>query len=106
MDTHPQTTQTGEVIAGRIIHTADTAIRDNANRLVVDLSGVRFMDSSGLKVLIAAAASRPEGSVVVIAAQPGIRRIFAITGTESIIPVVASLPEAMQGCWQDPDPVG
>jgi anti-sigma B factor antagonist len=80
----------------------DTATRQNVNRLVVDLGEVRFMDSSGLKVLIATAASRPQGSVVVIATQPAIRRIFAITGTDSIIPIVASLPEAIE----DPDPAG
>jgi anti-anti-sigma factor len=83
----------------------DAALRDNGHHLVVDLSDVRFMDSSGLKVLIATAANLPLGSVVVVASRPSICRIFAITGTESIIPVVPSLAEATVRWTEDPDTV-
>jgi anti-anti-sigma factor len=84
----------------------DAALRDNGHHLVVDLTDVRFMDSSGLKVLIATAANLPWGSLVVVASRASICRIFAITGTESIIPVVPSLAEATVRWAEDPDTVG
>ncbi len=62
------------------------------DRLVVDLAGLGFIDSSGLNVLVATAnrLRRAPGigaSLVVVNASPSARRLFAIAGVDRIVEV-------------------
>jgi anti-sigma B factor antagonist/stage II sporulation protein AA (anti-sigma F factor antagonist) len=59
-----------------------------ASETIFDLSGLAFLDSSGLS-LIANYARRmlPAGRVTVVAPQSFIRRLFALTGLDSIVTV-------------------
>jgi anti-sigma B factor antagonist len=80
-------TSTGWEVRGEIdAHTAPTlaaAMTDLPGGVVtVDVAGVSFMDSSGLRVLIEAATRAREGSgdLVIVHSTPGIARLVEISG--------------------------
>lgn len=53
-------------------------------RVVVDLSGVAFMDSSGLGALVGAwRVVRDRGALCIAGARPVVRRILSISGLDS-----------------------
>jgi anti-anti-sigma factor len=57
-----------------------------AGRVVLDFTGVTFMDSSGLNVLVSAAGQdRANASVVIQNAPLSIHRLLAITGLDEVI---------------------
>jgi anti-anti-sigma factor len=58
-------------------------------RLVVDLSGVRFIDSSGLHLLVRAFVRRREagGEAVLRDPSPTVVRLLAMTGVAGVLPV-------------------
>jgi anti-sigma B factor antagonist len=61
---------------------------DGAKRIVVDLTGATFIDSATLGVLVAAAKRlAPDGSLDIVCADPGIRRIFEITLLDRVFDV-------------------
>ncbi|HEU5271233.1 MAG TPA: STAS domain-containing protein [Jatrophihabitans sp.] len=62
------------------------ALHDNPARLVFDLAGVRFMDSSGLGVMLAAADKT--ASVEVRAPSSAIRRLIEVSGLTDLFRVV------------------
>ena len=73
----------------------DEASQDGKERLIVDMSEVPFMDSSGLAALIGAQkALRTQTRVVVVCPQ-NLRRIFEVTRLDTVVTVVGSLPEAL-----------
>ena len=73
-------------------------IERGGQRLLVDLTGVAFMDSTALGVLVnAAQALRSSGGqLVVVADDPRVTRVFEITGLERVFRIEASLQEAVQ----------
>jgi anti-anti-sigma factor len=82
--------------AGDLWEMIDSSLRLGAGQLIVDLSGIRFMDSSGLNALIGTARQLGPDSFGVVVSRPSIRRIFAVTGIDNVIPVFDSVPEAAQ----------
>jgi anti-sigma B factor antagonist len=72
---------------------------DGAELVVVDLSGVAFIDSAGLTVLAAFhRRSRERGTgVKLVTRQHAVKRALSITGLDELIPVVADLTEALPG---------
>jgi anti-sigma B factor antagonist len=72
----------------------DEAAQDGKPRLIVDMSEVPFMDSSGLAALIGAQKAFRESTQLVVVCPDNLRRIFEVTRLDSIVAVVASLPEA------------
>lgn len=74
----------------------DSCVHGGTDQLIVDLSGIRFMDSSGLNVLVGTTRRLGAGCFGVVVSLPSIRRIFAITGIDRIIPVFESLSQAFQ----------
>ncbi len=70
--------------------------------VVVDLSHVSFIDSTGLGVLVGAFKRvRERGSLSVVCPQRSIRRVFEITGLLQIFPFHQTLDEAIQACCSD-----
>jgi anti-sigma B factor antagonist len=57
-------------------------------RIVVDLAELSFMDSCGLRVLLSAArAARNDGGRLQLLPGPlAVQRLFAVTGTELLLP--------------------
>ncbi len=70
--------------------------------VVLDLSAVTFLDSSGLGALIAL--SQGEGRVVVEDASPAVLRVFEMTGTTDVFDL--GVPAVVRGRLADvlPDP--
>ena len=56
-----------------------------AGKVVLDLTGVTFMDSSGLNVLVAAAGQDRADLVVIRNAPLSVHRLLAITGLNEVI---------------------
>ena len=81
--------------AGELRAMIDSSSEFGADRLIVDLSGIRFMDSSGLNVLIGTARQFGAGSFGVVVSRPSIRGIFSVTGIDKLVPVFDSVAEAV-----------
>ena len=66
--------------------------------VLVDLTGVAFMDSSALGVLVnAAKALRSSGGqMVLVADDPRVTRVIEITGLQHVFRIESSLPEAVR----------
>ena len=62
---------------------------DHPVRLVVDMSGVDFCDSTGMNVLLAAQRIAREhgGNVELSGPRPAVRKILQVTGLESVFTV-------------------
>ncbi|MFE9680479.1 STAS domain-containing protein [Streptomyces sp. NPDC002701] len=68
-------------------------------RIVVDLSGVTFMDSSGINAFIGAyqAASGAQGWLRIAAAQEPVLRVLKLVGIDAVIPCRPTLEQALNG---------
>ncbi|HUD38157.1 MAG TPA: STAS domain-containing protein [Streptosporangiaceae bacterium] len=68
-------------------------------RLVVDLSGVDFCDSTGVNVLLAAHRQAREkgGNLELAAPRPAVRKILQVTGLETVFTVIDDPAAAVGG---------
>lgn len=73
----------------------DEAGSDGKARLIVDMSEVPFMDSSGLAALIGAQKAMRARTNLIVVCPDNLRKIFQVTRLDSIVTVVGSLPEAL-----------
>ncbi|GAA3842653.1 STAS domain-containing protein [Sphaerisporangium flaviroseum] len=75
------------------------AIKQDGNRLVLDLGALSFMDSSGLSVLIEAwrLATGEGGGVSLAAPQAPVARILRTTGLDRRIKVYPDVDAAISG---------
>lgn len=82
------------------LHSALTSAltEDSPLRLVVDMTGVEFCDSTGMNVLLAAHRRAREfgGDLQLAAPRPAIRKVLQVTGLESVFTVLDS-PAAVPG---------
>lgn len=90
----------GEIDAGteqRFRDGLTSVLSDGAVRLVVDLSGVTFMASAGIGVLMGVRrVLRDSGGVLVLASPHGeVAAVLSMTGVTAVIPVASSVPEAV-----------
>lgn len=67
---------------------ARLAERASAEGLLLDLSGLEFMDTSGIQVIVEAFRSaRDDGFVLrIVRAPKTVQRVFEISGLESVLP--------------------
>ncbi|MGH7166135.1 MAG: STAS domain-containing protein [Nitrospiraceae bacterium] len=74
------------------------ALCGGARRLRLDLEGVDFMSSAGLRVLLVAAKRlKPlNGKIVLYSLKPQIREVFEIAGFTTIFPIYAQQEEAVR----------
>ena len=72
-------------------------------RLLVDLSGVQFMDSAGLGALIGGIRKvrDNEGAIAVFSTRAAISRLLHTTGFDRIVPVKEDLAEALAALNQN-----
>jgi anti-sigma B factor antagonist len=74
-------------------------VPSGTRRLVVDLSDVTFLDSTGLGVLIATLKrlqdAEDESSVALVVTRPQIVRVLEVTGLTGVFSVHASIEDAL-----------
>ena len=68
----------------------------NGRRVVVDLSRLQFIDSSGLHVLMTGG-STENGRRIVVCPQGNVARVLSIVGAEAVLSVYEELDEALDG---------
>ncbi|HEX8550721.1 MAG TPA: STAS domain-containing protein [Abditibacteriaceae bacterium] len=67
--------------------------------IIVDLSRVSFIDSTGLGVLIGGLKrARENGSLSLVCPNVRVRRVFEITGLTSVFPMFDSVGDATDDC--------
>ena len=72
------------------------ALDRGCRRLIVDLTGVTFIDSAAMGVLVLNATRLPDdGGCVVVADDPRILRVFEITGLDRTFEIERSLAEGV-----------
>jgi anti-sigma B factor antagonist len=95
-----------DVIGELDLHTAPdldaaltSAAEQDAADVVVDLSRVDFMDSTGLSVIVSAVASaRDRGATIsVVTASEKITKVFTLTGVDQQVAMYATREEALAG---------
>jgi anti-anti-sigma factor len=66
-------------------------------RLIIDLSGLRFIDSAGVHVLIDVRAILRDhgGELILVAVQPVVARVLSLVGADHLIPVYPDLDAAL-----------
>jgi anti-anti-sigma factor len=95
-------------IQGRIDHTAAGAFEDallpllddctaGGQKAVLDLSGVAYMNSAGLRVLTLAAKQcrKQQGDIVIAALQPLLQEVFRISRFDTVFKIFKDVPEAL-----------
>lgn len=100
-DDHVVVATTGEIdlhTAPRLQADLAELMQDGSPRLIVDLSGVEFCDSTGVNVLLAAMRRAHEqgGSLSLVSPQAAVRKVLGITGLDSVFPVRESVEEAIR----------
>ncbi len=67
--------------------------------IVVDLTGVSFIDSTALGVLVGAYRRQEDagGSFKLVVTEPRVLKVLEITDLTSVFPVFASVDEAVRG---------
>ncbi len=73
------------------------AISIGTERLIVDMGGTEFCDSTGLNVLVRAHKRLEDagGQLLLVATGPTLLRIFKVTGMDAMFHLFASLDEAL-----------
>lgn len=95
-------TITGELdmyTAPRLKQELLAALEDNVLQLVVDMSGVHFIDSSALGVLIGGVKRLKPlgGKLVLVSVDENVNWILQITGLNSVFEIYATRDEALAG---------
>jgi anti-sigma B factor antagonist len=81
----------GDVTAAsgkRLAHTVLAALHDGARTVELDLTGVKFIDSSGIEALIrcrAVAAEDADCGVRIVAMSKLVRRVLEVTGLDGVL---------------------
>ena len=74
--------------APRLAAAVEAAVADGARTLVVDLAGLTFIDSTGLRWLLTLAErSRGDGlDLELVRPRPALMRLFELTATADVLP--------------------
>ena len=84
--------------APRFSEQLNAAIQDDAPAVVLDLSDVDFIDSTGLSVLLNGLrrVTRQHGRMALVATNPTVLRLFEITRLDSTFDIRTSRAEALE----------
>lgn len=74
----------------------ESVVREHPRLLLVDLSGLSFMDSTGLRMLLRAnrELDREGGVLGLVAPQASVARVLQLTKADQLIPVYDSVADA------------
>ena len=96
----------GDVLGGadamEFSRTVNERIHEGSTQMVVDLSEVHLMNSSGLGMLVAASTSLRSGGgrLMVVGANERIRSLLKMTRLDTVFPSYATRDEAIEACRQ------
>ncbi len=72
--------------------------KDRSDRLLIDLSGVTFMDSTGLGVVVQAKRAFDGADALrVVVTEPNVRKVFEVTGLDGVLALFTSREDALAG---------
>ncbi len=76
----------------------NTALEGEQNRLLFDLSGLEYLSSGGLRVILGAAKEirRREGKVALAALKEYVYEIFEVSGFTAMIPIKETIEEGVK----------
>ena len=111
MDISVSQTTAGDVpivaVSGEVDVYSAPALKDNITEilqsgvttLIVDLSGVAFLDSTGLGALVEARAATSDagGSLPLVCSQERILKLFTITGLDGVFTIYPNIGDAVAG---------
>lgn len=85
--------------AARVKEAVDRVVDAACRQVVLDLSGVTYIDSSGLVVLISTLKRMQEinGEVMFVCTHPHIVKIFDITGLSQVLKIFPTQEQALGG---------
>lgn len=87
-----------DMSSGPLLRDALSTAQQGSPHVIVDVSDVTFMDSTGINVLIGAYHQTPEGgSLAVLGARPAVRRVFDLTGVSELLMVESQEQTALPG---------
>lgn len=105
LDTRPEGEWTvvdvkGEVdvyTAPKLRETFVDLVEKGTYKIVVNLEGVEFLDSTGLGVLVGGLkrVKSHDGLLALVCTKPKILKVFSITGLAKVFPIHDSVPEAL-----------
>ena len=83
--------------AAELTETINKEIEDGHANLVVDLSGLAFMSSAGLRSLLGAVKETRShgGDLRIVSTNPGIDKVLKMSGFHNIAKVFTSQPDAV-----------
>lgn len=89
--------------AAQLRDALDRFIGAGTTHFVLDLTGVGFLDSTGLGVLVGRLrrVRLQQGSIHVVCSVPKILRVFSITGLDQVFPIHAHRDDALAACRAD-----
>lgn len=75
----------------------DRGVGESASRVLVDLTAVNFMDSSGLGVLVGSLKRSRErgGELALVCTEGSVLKVLTITGLDRVFPIHASVDDAI-----------
>ena len=76
----------------------NTALEGDQNRLIFDLSGLEYLSSGGLRVILGASKEirRREGKVALAALKEYVYEIFEVSGFTAMIPIKDTLEDGLK----------
>jgi anti-sigma B factor antagonist len=90
---------TGQLLRDVLVPEASKGL----HRLIIDLSGLCFIDSAGVHVLtdVRAILHDHGGELILAAPQPVVARVLTLVGADQLIPVYADLDAALAAAVPD-----
>lgn len=83
------------VVAPQLKIDLEQAVAQAPKKIVLDLSSVDFMDSTGLGVFVSLLKKLgPDGAIAVAGVQPAVLRLFQLTRLDTLFRIVDDLPAA------------
>lgn len=82
----------------------DHEIEAGVHHLVVDLSGVTFMDSTGLGVLVGRLKQirLHDGTMRIVCSHDRVLKVFVITGLDKVFSIYPTVADALEPAVDDP----
>lgn len=83
--------------APRVRTEVAAVVADGGTRLVLDLGGVAFIDSTGLGVVLGAVrrVRGAGGTIRLVVRESAVLRVFELTGLDQVLPILSSVEEAV-----------